>query len=99
MGQVTLQLAGRTYNIACRDGEELHFERLGRRLGRHADTAVRAAGGNAERTLLYMGLLLADEVEGAERNPQQGLSPAALELLAEKLEAVAAVLEDESTLA
>jgi cell division protein ZapA len=99
MGQITFVFAGRNYTLSCRDGEELHFERLGRRLGRHAETAARAAGGNAERTLLYMGLLLADEVDEAERNPAKGLSPVALEMLAEKLEAVAATLEDDSTIA
>jgi cell division protein ZapA len=94
MGQVTLTVAGRSHNIACRDGEELHLERLGALLNRHSDTAQRAAGGNYERTLLFLSLILADQLDEAERNPSSGVSPVLLENLADRLEAVAATLED-----
>ncbi|WP_308223064.1 MULTISPECIES: cell division protein ZapA [unclassified Sphingomonas] len=70
MGQVTLTIAGRNHVIACRDGEELHLERLGALLERHTDTAIRASGGmSSERTLLFLALILADQVDEAERNP------------------------------
>jgi cell division protein ZapA len=94
MGQVTLTVAGRSHNIACRDGEELHLERLGALLNRHSDTAQSAAGGNYERTLLFLSLILADQLDEAERNPSSGVSPVLLENLADRLEAVAATLED-----
>jgi cell division protein ZapA len=97
MGQVTLTIAGRAHSIACRDGEELHLERLAALINRHADTAQRAAGGGAERTLVYLALILADEVDESERNPSSGVSPVLLENLADRLEAVAATLEDRGT--
>lgn len=95
MGQVTLTIAGRAHSVACRDGEELHLERLGALLNRHADTAQRAAGGSAERTLVLLALILADQLDEAERNPSSGVSPVLLENLADRLEAVAATLEDQ----
>jgi cell division protein ZapA len=94
MGQVTLTIAGRSHNVACRDGEEFHLERLGAILSRHADTAQRAAGGSGERTLLFLSLILADQLDEAERSPSNGVSPVLLENLADRLEAVAAALED-----
>lgn len=95
MGQVTLTIAGRAHGIACRDGEEFQLERLGALLDRHADTARRAAGGNAERTLLFLALILADELDEAQRHPPGGVSPVLLDNLADRLEAVAATLEDQ----
>ena len=94
MGQVTLTIAGRNHIVACRDGEELHLQRLGTLLNRHADTAQRASGGSGERTLLFLSLLLADQLDEAERHPSSGVSPVLLENLADRLEAVAAALED-----
>jgi cell division protein ZapA len=94
MGKVSLSIAGRVHSIACRDGEELHFERLGAILARHADTASRASGGGGERTLLFLALILADQLDEAERNPPAGVSPVLLENLADRLEAVASALED-----
>lgn len=94
MGQVTLTVAGRSHNVACRDGEEYHLRRLGAILNRHADTAQRAAGGSSERTLLLLSLILADQLDEAERSPSSGVSSVLLENLADRLEAVAAALED-----
>lgn len=94
MGQVTLTIAGRAHVIACRDGEELHLERLGALLERHVETAVRASGGlSGERTMLFLALILADQLDEAERNPPAGVSPVLLDNLADRLEAVAAALE------
>lgn len=97
MGQVTLTIAGRNHIIACRDGEELHVKRLGTLLDRHTGTAQRAAGGGYERTLVFLALILADVLDEAERNPSSGVSPVLLENLADRLEAVAATLEDQGT--
>ena len=95
MGQVTLTVAGRSQTIACRDGEELHLERLGALLERHSDTAVRASGGlSGERTMFFLALILADLLDEAERNPPGGVSPVLLDNLADRLEAVAIALED-----
>ena len=65
-------------------------------LRRHADTAHRASGGlNSERTLLYLALILADMLDEAERNPPSGVSPVLLDRIADRLEAVAAALEED----
>lgn len=96
MGQVTLRIAGREHVVACRDGEEPHLQRLGALLDSHADTAVRASGGTSgERTFLFLALILADMLDEARRNPPQGISPHLLELVADRLEGVAAALEEE----
>ena len=94
MGQITLTVAGRSHVVSCRDGEEPHLERLGALLERHSETAVRASGGlSAERTMFFLALILADLLDEAERNPPGGVSPVLLDNLADRLEAVAATLE------
>ena len=95
MGQITLTVAGRSHTIACRDGEEVHLERLGLLLNKHAETALAASGGlSGERTMLFIALILADLLDEAERNPPGGVSPVLLDTLAARLESVAAALED-----
>lgn len=95
MGQVTLTVAGRSHTIACRDGEEIHLQRLEGMLNKHAQTALHASGGlSGERTMLFLALILADLLDEAERNPPGGVSPVLLDNLADRLEAVAAALED-----
>ncbi|URW76549.1 cell division protein ZapA [Sphingomonas donggukensis] len=95
MAEVTLRIGGRAHTVACRDGGEADLEALGRRLDAHAQTASRAAGGQSgERTMLYIALLLADELAEAERAPGTGPSSAALARIAERLESIAAGIED-----
>ncbi len=94
MAQVTLTIAGRPHLVACRDGEEAALRGLGAMLERHAATAQRASGGSSERTLLYIALMLADQLAEREADPMAGLPPALLERIAERLEAVAATLEE-----
>ncbi|MCW3847792.1 cell division protein ZapA [Sphingomonas sp. LB-2] len=96
MAEVTLNVAGRDYTVACRDGEEPHLKRLESLLVRHAATAQRASGGiSHDRTLVYLTLILADLLDEAERNPSAGVSPVLLDNIADRLEAVAAVLEED----
>ncbi|WP_109806646.1 cell division protein ZapA [Sphingosinithalassobacter portus] len=96
MAEVSLSLAGRSYSVACRDGEEPHLRRLESLMAGHAETAQRASGGlSSERTLLYLSLILADLLDEAQRNPPSGVSPILLENLADRLEAVAAALEED----
>lgn len=94
MGQIALSVAGREYQVGCRDGEEPKLRALGAMLERHAVAAQRAAGGSAERTLLYIALMVADELAEREENPAAGLSAAVLTQIAERLETVAATLEE-----
>ena len=95
MAQVTLSIGGRTHVVACRDGEEPALEALGRRLDSHAAAASRAAGApGGERTMLFIALMLADQLTEAERGPGGSVAPAALDRLAERLETLAASLEN-----
>ena len=95
MGNVTLTVAGRSHSIACRDGEEIHLQRLEQLLNKHEATALAASGGmSGERTMLFLALILADLLDEAERNPPGGVSPVLLDNLADRLESVAAALED-----
>lgn len=97
MGDITLTLAGRAYSVACRDGEEPHLKRLEALMARHSETANRASGGlNGERTLLFLALILADQLDEAQRNPSSGVSPVLLDNIADRLEAVAAALEEDA---
>lgn len=100
MADVTLNIAGRSYSVAARDGEEAHLRNLEKMLQRHAATALRASGGlNAERTLVYLALILADLLDEAERREPPAapeIPSILLEKIAERLEAVAAALEEGS---
>ena len=97
MAEVTLYIGGRPHLVACRDGEEGQLKALGRRLDAHAATASRVAGSaGGERTMLFIALMLADELTEAERAPppEGGASPAMLARIADRLESLASTLED-----
>jgi cell division protein ZapA len=97
MADLTLVIAGRSYSIAAREGDEPHLRHLEALIARHAEAAQRASGGlNAERTLVYLALILADLLDDTERNPPKGVSPVLLDRIADRLEAVAAALEEDA---
>lgn len=88
MSNVTLQIGGRAYTVACAEGEEAHIQALG---GMIADK-VRTMGAAAQsepRQLLFAALLLADELHEA----RAALAAAAPDRHAPALEALAARLE------
>ncbi|PZO80751.1 MAG: cell division protein ZapA [Sphingomonas hengshuiensis] len=93
MGQITLSIAGRSHQVGCRDGEEPKLRALGAVLERHAAAAQRASGGSSERTLLYIALILADQLAEETVDAPPDPSPGVLERIAERLEAVASALE------
>ncbi|UZK66774.1 cell division protein ZapA [Sphingomonas sp. M1-B02] len=93
---ILLNIAGRTHAIAAREGEEPHLRQLEALIARHAESAQRAAGPNSERVLVYLTLILADLLDDAERNPPEGVSPLLLDRIADRLEAVAAALEEDA---
>ena len=94
MAEVSLRIGGRAHLVTCRDGEEPALEGLGRRLDAHAHTASRAAGAaGGERMMLFIALMLADELVEAERAPGGGVSTAVLDRIADKLERLAGTLE------
>jgi len=61
MSNVNLAIGGRTFTVACANGEEAHVTELGRMI----DAKVTASGAiaqNETRMLLFAALMLADEV-------------------------------------
>ena len=102
MGNVTLQIGGRSYAVACQDGQEEHISSLGRVI----DSKLASLGANVTtnepRTLLFAALLLADEAHElkaraaapapvpAPETPSPALD---LEALAARLEKLAESLE------
>ena len=94
MADVTLTIGDRRHTVACRDGEESQLRKLGDLLDKHWSTASRASGGlNGERTMLFVALMLADELDEAQRRPPEGTGAIILEQVAERLERLAAALE------
>jgi len=63
VGQVTIDINGRNYGIACDDGEEEHIASLGRELAERVKQLSDAVGQVGDARLLVMaGLLLTDEL-------------------------------------
>lgn len=96
MAEVTLQIGGRPHTVACRDGEETRVKLLGAMLEERWATAMRAAGGTpGERAMLFVALMLADDLDEAEQRPPSGaaVSEPALARIADRLEALAHALE------
>ena len=97
MSNVTLQIGGRSYIVACAAGEEAHVEALGQLI----DDKIRdlgTSGHNEVRLLLFAALLLADELHEARGKGATAAVAApdhaqTLELLAGRLEKYAASLE------
>ncbi|WP_296678213.1 cell division protein ZapA [Novosphingobium sp.] len=101
MSNVTLQIGGRAYTMACADGEEAHIAALGRSI---ADKVEQMGAGQSEvRQLLFASLLLADELHEARGRPSAiaASTPAAysdenagaFEAIADRLEKLALSLE------
>ncbi len=101
MSNISLQIGGRSYSVACAAGEEEHIARLGGLVDQKVQTL--GSGLNEVRQLLFAALILADELHEA----RQGIAPAptpapapaapdhsaALEAIAERLEKCALALE------
>ncbi|TPG21618.1 cell division protein ZapA [Sphingomonas koreensis] len=95
MAEVTLIIGGRHHQVACRDGEEAQLQRLGALLQDRWPDAERAAGGvNTERAMLFVALMLADDLDEALRKPAADGGPALPPGLADRLERIAAALEE-----
>ena len=66
MAQVSITLRGRSYQIACEDGQEAHLSRLGRYLDERAGQLLKQTGPVSDSMLLVMvSLLIADELSDA----------------------------------
>ncbi|MBS0473662.1 MAG: cell division protein ZapA [Proteobacteria bacterium] len=101
MSNVTLQIGGRAYTMACAEGEEAHVAELGRTIADKVDQM--GAGQSEVRQLLFAALLLADELHEARGRPGSAAAPIApsvddsnaeaLESIADRLEKIASSLE------
>ncbi len=69
MSNVVLSIGGRTFSVACADGEERHIEALGNVIDQKVQTLGNSAGQNEVRMLLYAALVLADELHEASTRP------------------------------
>lgn len=107
MGQVSIAIRGRQYQIACDDGQEAHLARLGRYLDQQAEQIFSQSGAINEPLLMVMvALTIADELTDANakidslqteaRTAQEKAdtnTAAALTGLAKRIEEVAVALE------
>lgn len=108
MGQVSITIRGRQYQIACDDGQEAHLARLGRFLDQRAEQLHGAAGSVSDALLLVMtGLVVADELTdtiaeleamktasgNASRMASETAITTSINSLAERIERIAARLE------
>ena len=98
MSNITLQIGGRSYTVACADGQEDHIIGLGQAIDAKLAAMGGPAGQSESRTLLFAALLLADEVFELNNRPAAPADGAdevapALEALAARLETLATGLE------
>ena len=99
---IDISIAGRTYQVACREGEEENLRAAARIVDGKSREALAGLGTLSEaRQFLFASLLLADQL--LDKNPE-AVQPAApdpvlierVETLAGRLESLAAQLENEA---
>ena len=106
MAQVAVTINGRSYDIACDDGQEAHLARLGKYIDNRVEDLSKAVGQIGDARLLVMvSLLIADElsevyteVDTLRSDDDGAISKGAMELpdierLAERIETIAERLE------
>lgn len=95
MADVELSIAGRTYRVTCRDGEEENLRAAGSLVDGKSREALSGLGALSEaRQLLFASLLIADQLiekKGPEAVPPP--PPPADPLVARRVEALADRLE------
>ena len=106
MASIEVDVAGRRYDVACRDGEEEHLRSLAALVDKRAKDAASALGGLTEtRQLLFAALLIADDLKDVRAGaglpdptppPPDPAVAEALERLAERMERLADGLESQA---
>ena len=99
---VDLTIAGRPYQVACREGEEENLRAAGRMVDAKSREALAGLGTLSEsRQFLFAALLLADQI--VDKDPDKPAAPATdpqlmsrAEALAGRLESLADALEREA---
>lgn len=68
MAQVNVTVNGRSYRMACDDGQEDHLSELGERFDQAIDELRRSLGEIGDQRLIVMaGILMTDRLDEAER--------------------------------
>jgi cell division protein ZapA len=102
---IDLSIAGRTYQVACRDGEEENLRAAARLVDGKSREALAGLGTLSEaRQFLFASLLLADQLIDKRPEAAAAAQPPApdpllverAEALANRLESLAAQLENEA---
>ncbi len=97
MSNVNLSIGGRSFAVACAEGEEAHVSGLGQMINAKLSEMGDIAAQSESRMLLFAALLLADELHEANRSEKAPVSSRLdayrFEALADKLEKLAARLE------
>lgn len=94
MGQVDISINGRSYEIACDDGQEDHVRRLGEYIDRRVRELVSSVGQVGDARLLVMSsLLVADELSEAYAALEQQRTEGDAEATAEDTEEMAEAVE------
>jgi len=105
---IDISIAGRTYQVACREGEEENLRAAARLVDGKSREALAGLGTLSEaRQFLFASLLLADQmIEGrpdaARPSPSEPSGPdpaivARVEALAGRLESLATALENDAS--
>jgi len=99
MSNVSIEIAGRKFAVACDAGEEEHIAMLGRTIDGKIADMPQIANQSEARALLFAALLLADEnheLKSGGAKPGKSAPDVAgpLETLAERLESLAEQLEN-----
>jgi len=97
MSNVVLSIGGRTFSVACADGEEQHIEMLGGVIHQKVHALGDTAGQNEVRMLLYAALVLADDLHESNAKPAQPASEPLPPDLSMRLERIASSLENLAT--
>lgn len=100
MAQVDVAINGRNYRVACDDGQEDHLRQLAEYVDQRVMELVESVGQIGEARLVVMAsLLIADELsesfaslEAGDPEAEEKLAQAT-ELVAERIETIAAGLE------
>lgn len=99
MAEVDLWIAGRSYRVACRDGEEDALRSAAALVDAKSREALAGLGTLSEaRQFLFASLLLADQLIEKRGGSQPQLDPALAdraERIAQRLESLADALESE----
>jgi cell division protein ZapA len=104
MAEIDVFIAGRTYRVACRDGEEDSLRKAASLVDAKSREALAGLGTLSEaRQLLFASLLLADEMVDGGKSPAPAPAPQIdpaladrAERIADRLESLASTLETEA---